>query len=369
MANRSNDIILGLDIGTKVIKAVLGRRTSEGWLELLASTEVIQQPEAMHRGIIANASSVIASCDKAISILEHSVNARIKNAVLSIGGENIKCTTSKIRFRRNHPNIPISELELSALLEKIRFETGKTAQKNIALELDNPYIEVSLIGSSITRVRLDGKDIDTPLGYKGSDLYLEFYTSFAPKPQLETLEKVCSSLDLNLLATSSTTFASCRAIMGDLSPRDVSTIIIDIGSECTDIAIIDDYGIRYASTFIMGSRTIKSDINIWLEGLILTLTDDIHLDTLPDSITIIGGASDNSSVEETLALSDWYRGLPFDKRPVVSVIDISGLQGIKNPHFVANKPSFTTAIGLLRIAIDTQVPDTPRTKVRRALSH
>lgn len=369
MKSSSHDIILGLDIGTTIVKAVLGRDLHDGRIELLASTQMKQAESSMRDGIIVNIPSVITTCERAITDLERISGERIRDVVVSIDAESVKCSTSRVHFTRSHPSTPVSPLEIDAVLDKVQFETGKKAQSILAAELDNPYIEVSPVSSSLTRISIDGTDYDNPIGTKGTDIALEFYTSFAPRQYIAAIEQVCSELELNLLAISVAPFAACRAIIGDASPSDHSSVIVNIGDRCTSIALIDAYGIRGTSTFAMGARTLDADSSVWLDGFTMCLADTFHVDTLPDRITLLGGASGRSDIEETLALSDWYLDFPFQRRPLISIIDLSDLPSIENPTHTAQNPAYTIAIGLIRVGIDSLTSTREKTLLSRIFHH
>ena len=70
----------------------------------------------------------------------------------------------------------------------------------MALETNNPDIEVRLINSAIVSLSIDGYKISNPIGFKGSDIAIQFYTAFAPLVHISAIEKVCAELNLELLA-------------------------------------------------------------------------------------------------------------------------------------------------------------------------
>ena len=61
-----------------------------------------------------------------------------------------------------------------------------------------------------------------------------------------------------------------------------------------------------------------------------------------------------SLLQEVLAVSDWYQNLPFARRPTIHLIDVAEL-----PDLILRKDenkldhSFATALGLLRVGVDT----------------
>ena len=58
-------------------------------------------------------------------------------------------------------------------------------------------------------------------------------------------------------------------------------------------------------------------------------------------------------IQEMLATSDWYEELPFNRRPVIHIVDSEDIDGIINSTDVELDHSFITALGLLRVSLDT----------------
>ncbi len=98
--------------------------------------------------------------------------------------------------------------------------------------------DIEILHLTKTGLEIGGMPVDSLIGYKGKDVKLNYYASFAPKTYVESLKKVASELDLNVLGIVSQPFAVARAFSGS-SNRDFSAIFIDIGGGTTDIAIVE----------------------------------------------------------------------------------------------------------------------------------
>ena len=68
---------------------------------------------------------------------------------------------------------------------------------------------------------------------------------------------------------------------------------------------------------------------------------------------LCGGGASLSAIPETLATGDWYKGLPFARRPIVSLIDPEDVPDMTNDTDRELDHTFITAMGLLRVGIDT----------------
>ena len=75
---------------------------------------------------------------------------------------------------------------------------------------------------------------------------------------------------------------------------------------------------------------------------------------MPQQVLLCGGGAGLAEIQETLATSDWYEGLPFSRRPIINLLDINGLPNlILGDHAKELDHSFATALGLVRVGTDT----------------
>ena len=198
--------------------------------------------------------------------------------------------------------------------------------------------------------------VDSLVGYKGRDVRLHFYASFAPKTYTEALKKVASEIQLNVLGIVSQPFAVARAYSGS-SNRDFSAIFVDIGGGTTDIAVVDRGNVVETKMFAFGGRTFTKEIakildleyryaeqrkikysektlnrelsrdvqkivypvaKLWMKTLksALSYCDDIS--SFPTQIYLCGGGSLLPEMKEVMLEFPWKKFLPF---PVVPKID------------------------------------------------
>ena len=398
--------ILGLDIGTEYVKAVLAKPDKKGNLAVLGVGKAKQQEGSMIAGAIADIPAVVAVCEKAIYEVEQEAGERAEITVVGIAGELIKGNTTTVRYSRQNPNKPITESEMNEIIKKVQEKSGDVARKTIALETGNENVEVRLINSAIVSLTIDGYKIMNPVGFKGSDVVIQFYTAFAPLIHVAAIEKVCAELNLDLLTVAVEPFAVCRACLGDAPDSNFSGIVIDIGGGTTDLAVIDDGGVEGTKMFSIGGRSfthqvaeslgvdfttaeqhkldydttklddrikakveaaLSRNLSVWLTGVEVALEEFENVGSLPRSIALCGGGAGLSLIQETLAISDWYTSLPFSRRPIIHLIDIAEL-----PNFTIGDHtldySFATALGLLRVGTDTLAGAPEEGKLRAKLA-
>lgn len=421
--------LLGLDIGSSSVKCILAtpidpekpdktikfkKTLSSGKLKILGVSKVMHSPGDMQEGRIADISGVIATCEKAIHEVETTTGETAKSVVVGVSGEQIKSRTSTIRYRRDSPNKPISESELQELLSKIENRNLEKLKKELSLETDNPEADLSLINSSVVSITIDGYRINNPIGFKGAEVLIDYYTAFAPTVAVSAIEKVCSELELELLTVVVEPFAICRACLGDEVDVDFSAVIVDIGSSTTGVSVVDNGDICGTQMFNIGGNSftrqisesltltprraellklnlsddsklsddvigkatgaINRSLSVWLAGVSVALEEFKNVEPLPKDVFLCGGSSNLFPLEENLAISDWYESLPFSGRPIIHTLDPFSLPDfVFESHPEQFDGTFITCLGLLRVAVDTLLTSPEKTglkaKISKLLSH
>lgn len=401
--------ILALDIGTEFVKAVLARPAKKGNLEILGVGKARQVEGNMHAGAVADIPAVVSVCEEALVEVEKQAGERAGLTVVGIAGELIKGNTTTVNYSRKNPNKPITDAEMEQIIKKVQQKSGEVAKKTVALETGNENVEVRLINSAIVSLTIDGYKISNPIGFKGSDIVIQFYTAFAPLIHVAAIEKVCAELNLDLLTVAVEPFAVCRACLGDDLESNFSGIVMDIGGGTTDIAVVEDGGVEGTKMFGIGGRSfthqiaealgvdfdtaenykldydtgklddrikskvetaISRNLSVWLTGVEVALEEFENVGSLPRNILLCGGGAGLSLLQETLAISDWYENLPFSRRPLIHLIEVTDLPNlIIKDNFTSNLDhSYATALGLLRVVVDTLAGAPPENKLRARIA-
>ncbi|MCL1839604.1 rod shape-determining protein [Candidatus Saccharibacteria bacterium] len=402
----NRDYLLALDIGTEYVKALIAKKGKNA-VEIVGVGKAHEAPSNMYSGAIADITGVAKTCEEALAKAEEMAGVTAGEAVVGIAGELVKGNTVTIKFRRAEPNKPISEPEMELIIDKVQQRAGERARKEIALETNNPDVDVRLINSALVSLHIDGYKISNPIGFKGKDVAVQIYTAFAPLVHISAIEKVCDELQLELVAVAVEPFAVCRACLGDDVDNEFSGIVMDLGGGTTDIAVVEDGGVEGTKMFSIGGRSfthqigeqlglefedaekiklledspkmdpelkkkvddaIDRNLAVWIAGVQLAIEEFDHLETLPGQILMCGGGAGLSQIPETLATSDWYKGLPFARRPLIHIIDPEDIPGITNATGKQLDHTLITAMGLLRVGIDTLVGTTESGGIRAKLA-
>jgi cell division protein FtsA len=402
----SDDYIVALDIGTEFAKALIARVKNDD-LEIVGVGRARQALSDMHSGAIADIAGVVQNCEAALAEAEEQVGLQAKRAVIGIAGELVKGTTSTIRYRRPQPDKPLGVAEMELIIEKVQERAQVKAQKQIGLETGNDEVEVKLVNSALVSLHIDGYKVSNPIGFQGRDIAVQIYTAFAPMVHIGALERVADELGLELVAVAAEPFAVSRAVVGTDASSNFTAILADVGGGTTDIAVVNDGGVEGTRMFGIGGRsftqTIASDmdlsyndaeklkvnldssklkasvageagkaidktLDVWLDGVELALSEFDAVDHLPSRILLCGGGASLTKLVDALSKRDWYKELPFTRRPTVQHIAPEEVVGVKDATGDATDHTLITAMGLLRVGYDTMIGSSDADNIKEKLN-
>ncbi|MEI8187515.1 MAG: cell division FtsA domain-containing protein [Candidatus Saccharibacteria bacterium] len=399
--------IVALDIGTEFVKALIGKVGADQ-TEIIGVGRAHQSLSDMQAGAISDITSVVENCDKALAEAEKQAGLSVRSAVIGIAGELVKGTTITVRVKRKNPNNPMTIEEIENIIKLVQQRAQDKARQQLSWELGGKDIEVRLVNSALVSIDIDGYPVTNPVGFQGSDVIVQLFAAFAPMIHIGALERTAQQLDLDLLAVAAEPFAVSRSVIGDDPNASMSAILMDIGGGTTDIAVINDGGVQGTKMFGIGGRAYTKSIekelgvdfgeaeelklglvsnktpsqklpavesalhktlDVWIGGVELALSEFPKLDHLPNRILLCGGGSSLDMVLEELEQTKWYRQLPFTKQPTVQYIKPSQVVGIVDKTGQVNDHTYITAMGLLRVGLDTlqQANNTTTNSIRERL--
>ncbi len=385
--------LVALDIGTEYVKALVGRIPAEGGdVEIIGVGRQHQSLSDMQAGAISDIASVVDNCDKALAAAEQQAGISVRTGVIGIAGELVKGTTTTVRVARKEPNKPLDLGEMERIIKIVQERAEAKAIRQLAVELGGKEVQVRLVNSALVSIEIDSYPVTNPIGFQGKDVVVQLYTAFAPMIHIGALERTAQELDLDLLAVAAEPFAVARSVIGDNPNANLSAVLMDVGGGTTDIAVINDGGVQGTKMFGIGgrayTRSIERDLgvefgeaeelklalsegtladqrgkavaaslgktlDVWTSGVDLALSEFTKLDHLPHRVFLCGGGSSLDMLMERLQSGDWYRDLPFTRKPVIQHIHPHQVVGIVDTTGDVTDHTFITAMGLLRVGMDT----------------
>lgn len=385
--------LVGLDIGTEYVKALIARVDDSGnQLEIIGVGRSHQGLSDMQAGAIADISGVVQNCDSALAQAEDQAGVSVRTAVIGIAGELVKGTTITVRVVRKNADKPMDLPEMERIIKLVQERAEAKAKKQLAWELGGKSVEVRLVNSAMVGIEIDGYKVTSPIGFQGREVVVQLYTAFAPLIHIGALERTAQQLDLDLLAVAAEPFAVARSVIGDDTSASMNAVLMDVGGGTTDIAVITDGGVQGTKMFGIGgrayTRAIERDLNVefnqaealklsigngkipqnreaavrgalqktldvWVSGVELALGEFEKLDHLPHKMLLCGGGSSLDMLMDRLSDGGWYADLPFARKPSVQHIHPEDVVGIIDKTGKVTDHTFITAMGLLRVGLDT----------------
>ncbi|MCA9328578.1 rod shape-determining protein [Candidatus Saccharibacteria bacterium] len=383
--------IVALDIGTENVKALIGKLVDDE-VEIVGVGRAHQGLQDMQAGAIADIAAVTANCNKALAEAEKQAGVSARAVVIGIAGELVKGTTISVRVQRKDPKKALEITEVERIVELVQKRAFEKAKQQIADELGGKDVEIQLVNSALVRMEIDGYEITNPVGFQGKEITVQLYTAFAPMIHIGALEQVATQLDMDLLAVAAEPFAVARSVIGDADDSTMSAILMDVGGGTTDIAVLNEGGVQGTQMFGIGgrafTRSIVKDLDVgfaeaeklklglgegsaphqltdklvgvlekttrvWRSGIELALSEYSNLEHLPHNILLCGGGASLELLTRELESAEWYRKLPFARKPAIHFIQPEAVIGIKDSTDTLEDHTFVTAMGLLRVGLDT----------------
>ena len=362
------DNIVALDIGTELLKGVLFNVNKLG-INISRVSRVEQQQHAMKSGIITNLDTVLANCRLTMSSLTDRLNPEEypKHIVMGIAGEYIQGVSIVVNYQREENfDDEVTEKEEERILAQIEGKIETSGKEDLGQRIGLVNEDIEILHLTRTGTEIGGMPVDSLVGYKGKDVKLNYYASFAPKTYVESLRSLARELELNVLGIVSQPFAVARAFAGS-SNRDFSAIFIDVGGGTTDIAIVEKGNVIETKMFAFGGRTFtkeiskilnleyrvaeqrkikyaKKDLNkelsrevqkivypvarLWMRTLktAFSLCDDVS--SFPTQIYLCGGGSLLPEIKEVMLEFPWKKSLPFAVVPKIEFFTPEKLDSI-----------------------------------------
>jgi len=405
--NPNDQLIVALDIGTEFIKALIGRVVGTDEIEIIGVGRMHQNLNDMQAGAISDIASVVDNCDQALNQAEQQAGVSARSTVIGIAGELVQGTTTTVRVSRKESSEPLDLNEMTRIIKLVQERAEVKAKQQLAMELGGKDVEVRLVNSALVGIEIDGYKVTNPIGFQGRDVVVHLYTAFAPLVHIGALERTAHELDLDLLAVAAEPFAVARSIIGDNPNATMSAILMDVGGGTTDIAVIDEGGVQGTKMFGIGGRAytksverelgvdypkaetlkisfsdgtignndsadvakaLNKTLDVWVSGVELALSEFPKLDHLPHRLLLCGGGSSLDILMDKLHDSDWYKQLPFTRKPQIDHIQPNEVVGITDKTGRVNDHTYITAMGLLRVGMDTlQQSDSPTNSIREKL--
>ncbi len=240
----ASEIIVGLDIGTSKIAAIVGRRNENGKIEILGfgRTESI----GVKRGVVANIDDTVQSITTAVKDAEGSSDTNIATVNVGIAGQHIKSIQYRGSYIRPNAEVEINQSDIDGLNENM-FKLAMNPGEDI----------IDVIAQEYT---VDGETgIKQPKGMLGHQLEANFHIITGQTMAAKNIYKCISKANLEVASLLLEPLASAEAVLSE-EEKEAGVVLVDIGGGTTDIAIFQDGILRHTAVIPFGGDIITEDI-------------------------------------------------------------------------------------------------------------
>lgn len=243
---QKDKIVVGLDIGTTKICAIVGRKNEYGKLEVLGMGKAVS--DGVIRGIVTNIDKTVLAIEKAVAEAEEQSGIHIRVVNVGIAGQHIKSSI-------HHGSITRDSTEDEITVEDVNRLTN------------DMYRIVIPPGSEIIHVMPQDYIVDyeegikDPVGMSGVKLEADFHIITAQTNAISNVNKCIRRAGLEIENLILEPLASSLAVLSD-EEKEAGVCLVDIGGGTTDIAIFHDNIIRHTAVVPFGGNIITADIKM-----------------------------------------------------------------------------------------------------------
>ena len=242
-----SEIVVGLDIGTTKIVAIVGRRNEFGKIEILGMGK--SESYGVARGVVQNIDKTVEAIKVAVAEAESKSGVEIKTVNVGIAGQHIKSNQHRGIKTRASAEDEISQNDIDSLIDDM-FKLVMQPGEEIIHVVPQEYIIDNESG------------IKNPIGMAGIRLEANFHIITGQIAAARNIYKCVQKAGLEIPDKTGLTLeplASSDAVLSD-EEKEAGVVLVDIGGGTTDIAIFQDGIIRHTAVIPFGGNIITEDI-------------------------------------------------------------------------------------------------------------
>jgi cell division protein FtsA len=241
MAREYKDVVVGLDIGTAKVMAVVAEVLPGGELKLAGLG--VAPSNGLKRGVVVNIDATVQSIQQALKEAELMADCKIQRVYTGITG-------SHIRGLNSSGMVAVKDKEVTPADVARVVETAKAI--NISSDQRLLLVEPQ-------EFVIDGQDVKEPIGMSGIRLEAKIHIVTGAQSAAENIIKCVRRCGLEVEQLLLNPLASSQAVLTD-DERELGVAVVDIGAGTTDVAIFTGGAIRHTAVIPIAGDLITSDI-------------------------------------------------------------------------------------------------------------
>ncbi len=291
---RRSEILVGLDLGSSRIKAVVADVRDRELPEILGTGEADSQ--GIESGVIVNMERAARSIREAVEAAEQSADVEIGRVAVSIDGEHIKGIDSRGVIAVSRSGGEITKSDIATVLD---------AAKTLALPVGRAIVEVLP-----QEFFVDGqRGIRDPIGMSGVRLGSKVHIVTASQQAVDNVTRAVRRAGLKASRVSFKALAAGSAAVTE-DEKELGVLLVNLGGGTTGVVLYHGGAVRHTASIGWGASSVTSDIAV---GLRMPLSKaeqlKVHhgcakavmVDDAPIDIPSVGGRPPRETSRQMLA--------------------------------------------------------------------
>ncbi|PWV61833.1 cell division protein FtsA [Plasticicumulans acidivorans] len=237
-------MVVGLDIGTSKVVALVGEVGADGELEVIGCGS--QPSRGLKKGVVVNIESTVQSIQRAIEGAEQTAGCQIHSVFTGIAG-------SHIRSLNSHGIVPIRDKEVTqADVDRVIEAAGA-----VAIPTDQKVLHI--LPQEFLIDHQEG--IREPIGMSGVRLEARVHMVTGAVSAAQNIVKCVERCNLEVDDIILQPLASARAVLTD-DEKELGVCLVDIGGGTTDIAVFVNGAIQHTAVIPIAGDQVTNDIAV-----------------------------------------------------------------------------------------------------------
>jgi len=241
MSKDYKDLVVGLDIGTAKVMAVVAEVLPTGELKLAGLG--VSPSNGLKRGVVVNIDATVQSIQQALKEAELMADCKISRVYTGITGSHIRGINSSGMVAVKDKEV--TPADVARVVETARAINISSDQRLLLVEPQEFVI--------------DGQDVKEPIGMSGMRLEAKVHIVTGAQSAAENIIKCVRRCGLEVDQLMLNPLASSQAVLTE-DERELGVVLVDIGAGTTDVAIFTNGAIRHTAVIPIAGDLITSDI-------------------------------------------------------------------------------------------------------------
>jgi cell division protein FtsA len=240
------NLIVGLDIGTSKVAAIVGEVNADGAVEVIGIGT--HPSRGLKKGVVVNLETTVQSIQRAIEEAELMAGCRIHSVYAGIAGSHISSMNS-------HGIVAIKDKEVT----QGDVDRVIDSARAVAIPADQKILHI--LPQEFVIDRQEG--IKEPIGMSGIRLEARVHIVTGAVSAAQNIIKCIRRCGLEVEDIILEQLASCSAVLTE-DEKDLGVCLVDIGGGTTDIAVFTDGAIRHTAVIPIAGDQVTNDIAVAL---------------------------------------------------------------------------------------------------------